>query len=126
MQSHPKSVELDEPAAAQTHAALPYPLGPTTSSEGTNFRVSSASATRMELVLFDHADDPKPAHVIVLDPVRHRTSHYWHIFLPGMKPGQLYGYRAHGPNDPANGQRFDSQKVLTRPLWKKCIRWPEV
>jgi pullulanase/glycogen debranching enzyme len=46
--------------------------------------------------------------VIVLDPLIHRTSHYWHIFVPGIKAGQLYGSRADGPNDPANGQRFDS------------------
>jgi glycogen operon protein len=52
----------------------------------------------MELVLFDRADDSGPSHVIALDPVLHRTSHYWHIFLPGIKPGQLYGYRADGPN----------------------------
>jgi pullulanase/glycogen debranching enzyme len=58
MQSQPKSVVLQDPAGEQTHATLPYPLGPTITANGTNFCVFSASATRMELVLFDHADDP--------------------------------------------------------------------
>jgi isoamylase len=94
MQSSAKPVTLHAHAAEQTHATPPYPLGPTITAEGTNFSVFSASATRMEIVLFDHAEDAGPADVIALDPVLHRTSHYWHIFLPGMKAGQLYGYRA--------------------------------
>jgi isoamylase len=118
MELHQKSDEFHDPAVEQTHVTPPYPLGPTTTSEGTNFSVFSASATGMDLVLFDHADDPRPSHALALDPVLHRTSHYWHIFLPGIKPGQLYGYRADGPNDPANGQRFDSQKVLIDPYGK--------
>jgi len=58
MQSHPKSATVHDPAVEQTHVTPPYPLGATTTSEGTNFSVFSASATRMELVLFDHAEDP--------------------------------------------------------------------
>jgi glycogen operon protein len=50
--------------------------------------------------------------------VLNRTSHYWHVFVPGIKPGQLYGYRADGPFDPAAGQRFDAQKVLIDPYGK--------
>lgn len=96
-------------------ASYPYPLGATASSEGTNFSIFSASATGMELVFFDHADDAKPACATKLDPVQNRTSHYWHIFLPGIKAGQLYGFRADGPNDPSKGQRFDRQKVLLDP-----------
>jgi glycogen operon protein len=118
MESHPKPVTLHDPAAERKHATLPYPLGPTITSEGTNFSVFSASATRIELVLFDEAEDSRPSHVIGLDPVLDRTSHYWHIFLPGIRSGQLYGYRADGPNDPAYGQRFDSQKVLIDPYGK--------
>ena len=81
MKLHQKSVEFHDPAIEQTHATPPYPLGPTTTSKGTNFSVFSASATRMELALFDHADDPRPSHVIALDPALRRTSHYWHMEL---------------------------------------------
>jgi glycogen operon protein len=96
----------------------PYPLGATVFPDGTNFSVLSASACGMQLVLFDHADDSVAARTIALDPVRDRTAHYWHIFLPGVKPGQLYGYRADGPFDPAAGQRFDAKKILIDPYGK--------
>ena len=46
---------------------------------------------------------------------RHRTYHYWHVFVPGLKPGQIYGYRAHGPFAPERGLRFDGEKVLLDP-----------
>ncbi len=95
--------------------SAPYPLGATVCPEGTNFSIFSASAHGMQIVLFDHADDLFPARTITLDPFRDRTSHYWHVFLPGIKPGQLYGYRADGPADPATGQRFDRQKLLLDP-----------
>lgn len=72
----------------------------------------------MQLVLFDHIDDVVASRTVTLDPVHNRTSHYWHIFLPEIKPGQLYGYRADGPRDPAAGQRFDPLKVLIDPYGK--------
>ena len=56
-----------------------------------------------------------PSRVIPLDRQRHRTYHYWHAFVPRIEPGQLYGYRVHGPYDPARGLRFDPQKVLLDP-----------
>lgn len=118
MDPHPTPIALHKPAAAKTKVTHPYPLGPTIIPEGTNFSVFSASATGMEIVLFDHADDAQPSRVIPLDPDLHRTSHYWHIFVPGIKPGQLYGYRADGPSDPKSGQRFDKQKVLLDPYGK--------
>lgn len=64
----------------------------------------------MELLLFDRADDVKPSHVIALDPVGSRTYHYWHVFLPGVQAGQLYGFRAHGPFDPSQGMRLTPTK----------------
>ncbi len=99
-------------------AGCPYPLGATVCAEGTNFSILSASASGMQLVLFDHADDGVAARTVTLDPVRNRTSHYWHTFLPGIRTGQLYGYRADGPFDPAAGQRFDPRKVLIDPYGK--------
>jgi isoamylase len=113
-----KAVAPPDPAIEQMPVSHPYPLGSTVAPEGTNFSVFSASATGMAIVLFDHADDPRRLRVIALDPVLHRTSHYWHIFVTGIKPGQLYGYRADGPDDPPSGQRFDRHKVLIDPYGK--------
>jgi glycogen operon protein len=69
----------------------------------------------MDLLLFDHPGDDRPARVISLDPQRNRTFHYWHAFVPGLKAGQLYGYRAYGPFEPDRGLRFDPTKLLLDP-----------
>lgn len=92
-----------------------YPLGATVYSRGVNFSVYSRSAQSVELLLFDDADGPAPSRVLLLDPARHRTFHFWHAFVPGVRAGQHYAYRAHGPFDPANGHRFDGAKVLLDP-----------
>jgi glycogen operon protein len=105
-------------SAGKDDSGCAYPLGVTVCADGTNFSIFSACATGMQLVLFDHADDGLAARTVTLDPVRNRTSHYWHIFLAGIKSGQLYGYRADGPFDPAAGQRFNAQKVLIDPYGK--------
>src|SRR6185369_10522164 len=91
------------------------PLGATVTDEGVNFSVFSKHATRMELLLFNDALDRRPARVIPLDARQHRTYHYWHIFVPNLRPGQLYAYRADGPFAPERGQRFDGEKVLLDP-----------
>ncbi|MCM2372668.1 glycogen debranching protein GlgX [Aporhodopirellula aestuarii] len=92
-----------------------YPLGASITSEGVNFSVHSKSCSRMDLLLFDDADDRKPARVIKLDPAKHRTFHYWHVHVDGLKSGQIYAFRAHGPYDPDHGLRFDGEKVLLDP-----------
>jgi glycogen operon protein len=91
------------------------PLGATVRADGVNFSLYARAAASIELLLFDHPDDPKPSHIIALDPVFNRTYHYWHVFLAGVQPGQIYGFRAHGPFDPARGMRFDHGKVLLDP-----------
>jgi glycogen operon protein len=103
---------------AMDDVGCPYPLGATVVSGGVNFSIFSASARGMQLVLFDHPEDRAATRTVIFDPVRNHTSHYWHIFLPGIKPGQLYGYRADGPSNPAAGQLFDPQKVLIDPYGK--------
>jgi isoamylase len=118
MGQYQESVERQHPATRGINVSHPYPLGPTLTPEGTNFSVFSANATGMEIVLFDHADDLQPVRVIALDPVLDRSSHYWHIFVPGIKAGQLYGYRADGPYDPPAGHRFDRHKVVLDPYGK--------
>lgn len=82
---------------------------------GTGFSVYSRAARQIDLLLYDHVDDARPAQVIELDPPAHRTWHYWHAFVRGVEPGQLYAYRAHGDFDPARGLRFDPAKVLLDP-----------
>jgi glycogen operon protein len=97
------------------HSGSPHPLGATVTSEGVNFSVFSKSATGMELLLFNSADDGRPARTIPLDPERNRTFHYWHALVEGLRPGQIYGYRALGPYRPRRGQRFQPEKLLLDP-----------
>ena len=92
-----------------------FPLGATIYPEGVNFSLYSKNSMALELLLFDDVDDSKPARVIKLDPQLNRTFHYWHVFVQGLKPGQMYAYRAYGPFDPKRGHRFDAQKVLLDP-----------
>ena len=91
------------------------PIGATVVDGGVNFSVYSRNGSGVELLLFDRQDDLKPARVIPLNPETNRTYHYWHTFVPGIGPGQIYAYRVHGPFEPANGMRFDSAKVLLDP-----------
>jgi glycogen operon protein len=92
-----------------------YPLGATALAGGVNFSIYSRGASSMELLFFDRDDDRGPSRVIRLDPVANRTYHYWHVFVPGARAGQIYGFRAGGPFDPANGLRFDPSKLLLDP-----------
>ncbi|MFI5181412.1 MAG: glycogen debranching protein GlgX [Thermoanaerobaculia bacterium] len=91
------------------------PLGASVRDGGVNFSVYSRSASGLELLLFDRADDARPARLVRFDPVVNRTYHYWHQFVPGLSSGQIYGYRARGPMNSANGLRFDPEKILLDP-----------
>ncbi len=99
----------------ETAAGHSYPIGATVTADGVNFCLYSKHATAVDLLLFARPDDPRPAQIIRLDLRLHRTDHYWHILVRGLKAGQVYGYRADGPNDPAAGLRFDSTKLLLDP-----------
>src|SRR5688572_15951300 len=113
--------EVAERAAARSptprapEAGRTFPLGATVERGGVNFSVYSRSASLIDLLLFDHEAAPKPSRVIPLDPARHRTYHYWHAFVPGLGPGQIYGFRASGRSAPAEGIRIASDKVLLDP-----------
>ena len=98
-----------------------HPLGATLCRDGANFSVFSKSGTSIELMLFDDVGDAQPTRVIALDPVRNRTYHYWHVFVPGIEVGQIYGYRARGPFEPQRGLRFDPEKVLLDPYGKAVV-----
>jgi isoamylase len=88
-----------------------YPLGATLTNGGVNFALFSQHAKEVHLLLFD---DPagEPTDVI---PVDNRTRFVWHVFVHGLKAGQLYGYRVGGDHDPANGLRFNPHKLLVDP-----------
>ncbi|MCI0498769.1 MAG: glycogen debranching protein GlgX [Planctomycetales bacterium] len=97
------------------------PLGATIYDTGVNFSIYSRSATGVDLLLFDRADDSKPSRIIQILPETGRTYYYWHVFVPGVQAGQLYGYRVHGPFDPDAGMRFDSAKVLLDPYGRGVV-----
>ncbi len=101
-----------------------FPLGATVYPDGVNFSVFSRYGTALELLLFENADDLTPSRVIPLDPQRNRTYYYWHVFVPGITAGQLYGYRAQGPFEPEKGHRFNPVKVLLDP-YGKCMARPD-
>jgi len=101
-----------------------YPLGATAYTKGVNFSVFAKNAAYIELLLFDKAEDHRPAEVITLNPLVHRTFYYWHAYVIGLKPGQLYGYRVYGPFDPDNGLRCNPEKVLVDP-YARAIVTPE-
>src|SRR5262245_14882593 len=99
----------------------PYPLGATLLDGGVNFSVFSRNATGMDLLFFDRVDDRQPSHTIRFNPGVNRTYHYWHLFVPGVGSGQIYGFRAQGPFDPSQGMRFDSSKVLLDPYGRGVV-----
>src|SRR6266446_5879270 len=97
----------------------PYPLGATWDGAGVNFALFSEHATRVELCLFDAVDAAKEAQRLTLAD---HTDMVWHSYLPDAQPGQLYGYRVHGPYEPARGHRFNPRKVLLDPYAKAIAR----
>ncbi|MGI9039868.1 MAG: glycogen debranching protein GlgX [Gemmatimonadales bacterium] len=103
----------------------PFTLGATWDGEGTNFALFSEHATAVELCLFDRPDDALES---VRIPLHERTDQIWHAYLPDARPGQLYGYRLHGPYKPVEGHRFNSAKLLLDPYAKAVsgtIRWSD-
>ncbi|MEN8174834.1 MAG: glycogen debranching protein GlgX [Pseudomonadota bacterium] len=93
----------------------PHPLGATPDKEGVNFSLYSQQATRVELLLFENADDPEPAQVVAMTPEVNRTFFFWHTYVKGITPGWHYGYRVDGPRDEDAGHRFNPNKVLIDP-----------
>ncbi len=104
----------------------PYPLGATWDGWGTNFALFSEVAERVELCLFDEADGGELEETRV--ELTEADAFVWHGYLPGIAPGQLYGYRVHGPYDPPRGLRCDGSKLLLDPYTKAVegeLRWDE-
>jgi len=107
-------ISADNGAPTHTKGAS-APLGATMCPGGVNFSIFSRYADLVELLLFEHANAAKPTRVISLEADHHRTDAYWHVFVPGVQPGQVYGFRAHGPFAPERGWRFDGEKLLVDP-----------
>ena len=98
-----------------------FPLGATVHPDGVNFCLFSEHGERIELLLFDEPNAPKPSRVIPLNPQVNKTFYYWHVFVKGIEAGQVYAYRAYGPFAPEKGYRFDGTKVLLDPYAKAIV-----
>ena len=100
----------------------PYPRGATWDGMGVNFALFSENAERVELCLFDRSG----RHEVQRLALREQTDQVWHGYLPQVRPGQLYGWRVHGPYRPRDGHRFNPHKLLLDP-YARCItgsmRW---
>ncbi|MGA3251321.1 MAG: glycogen debranching protein GlgX [Paraburkholderia sp.] len=118
--------------APQTHYAariaegVPFPLGATWNGVGVNFALFSAHATKVELCLFDATGREEIERIELPE----YTDEVWHVFVPDLKPGAVYGYRVHGPYAPEEGHRFNPNKLLLDPYAKSHIgelKWaPEI
>jgi isoamylase len=109
----------------KTWLGFPYPLGATWLGDGVNFALFSEHATSVDLCLFDSMDARQEN---VRIPVTEHTDLVWHVFLPEVRPGQIYGYRVSGPYDPKAGLRFNSSKLLLDPYAKAIagrVEWGE-
>ena len=90
----------------KVYPGKPYPLGATLDKDGVNFAIYADNATGVELCLFENKDDKTESRKIKLTE---KTHEIWHACIPGLKPGQLYGFRVSGPYEPQNGHRFNSK-----------------
>ncbi|HOG28303.1 MAG TPA: glycogen debranching protein GlgX, partial [Vicinamibacterales bacterium] len=101
----------------------PHPLGATWDGLGVNVALFSEHATGVDICLFDTASDARETHRI---PLSERTDFVWHAYLPDVRPGQLYGFRVHGPYAPEAGHRFNPAKVVLDPYARaigRRLRW---
>src|SRR4051812_35266401 len=106
----------------QVHGSS-FPLGPTVYPEGVNFSIFCKNGTSVSLLFFDGKEDVEPSRVVELETAYNRSYHYWHTFVRGVQPGQLYGYCIDGAFDPAGGYRYDSEKILLDP-YSKAVAVP--
>lgn len=102
----------------------PYPLGATVTADGVNFALYADNATAVELCLFDKDGTTETTKI----KIKERSHHVWHILLPEVKAGQLYGYRVHGSYNPSEGHRYNPNKLLIDPYAKAIagtIKWSD-
>jgi isoamylase len=109
----------------KTLPGKPYPLGATWDGGGVNFALFSENAEGVDLCFFDGEDSNNESDKI---PVTSYVDRVWHVYLPGARPGQLYGYRVHGPYEPNGGHRFNPAKLLIDPYAKSIagkVEWDD-
>ncbi|SAK58548.1 glycogen debranching protein GlgX [Caballeronia temeraria] len=95
----------------------PFPLGATWDGKGVNFALFSANATKVELCLFDEKGEKETQRIELPE----YTDEVWHVYVHGLEPGAVYGYRVHGPYEPENGHRFNPNKLLLDPYAKAHV-----
>lgn len=95
------------------------PMGAFWDGQGVNFAIFSENATKVELCLFESADSKIESYRILMPE---NTDRVWHCYLPDIKPGQIYGYRVHGPYAPESGHRFNPNKIILDPYAKAIAR----
>jgi glycogen operon protein len=109
----------------EIQAGNPLPIGGAhQQGRGVNFVLFSRHATGVRLEFYRKSDDSSPSRFIDFDPVRHRTGDIWHVWVPAIPTGQLYGYRIEGPYRPEEGHRFNPHKLLLDP-YARAIAWVE-
>jgi isoamylase len=109
---------------ARVWPGAPYPLGATFDGRGVNFALFSANAEKVELCLYDERGERELERIVLPE----YTDQVWHGYMPDVRPGQLYGYRVHGPYDPKRGHRFNPHKLLLDPYAKQLwgqLRWSD-
>lgn len=109
----------------KTLPGKPFPLGSTWDGNGVNFTLYSENATAVELCLFDSENEDRES---LKFNITEQTDFNWHIYVQGLQPGQLYGFRVHGPYEPENGHRFNPAKLLLDPYAKALsgtIEWDD-
>ncbi len=124
-QENPRHVIFSQPIMPQSYfcpittvwPGVPYPLGATWDGEGVNFALFSEHAEKVELCLFDPTGKQEIQRIVL----REQTDLIWHCYLPEARPGLLYGYRVHGPYDPARGHRFNPNKLLLDPYARDIV-----
>jgi glycogen operon protein len=106
-------------------SGVPFPLGAHPRGNGVNFAIFSRHATGVRLDLFDHPEDAMPIRSIILNAGRNKTGDIWHVWLEGIGPGQLYGFRIAGPYAPHEGHRFNPAKLVVDPYATAIASVPE-
>ncbi len=106
---------LNQCEVQAVRSGVPFPLGAHVRGGGVNFAIFSRHATGVRLDLFDKAEDSEPTRTMILDAARNKTGDVWHVWVDGIHPGQLYGFRIAGPYEPLEGHRFNPGKLLVDP-----------